>query len=79
MELTVTTKGQMTIPKHIRDSTNVEPGCKVFFDANQDGALVLPRCGPIEEPEPDRFDEALGSADIKWRTDELMALLRGDD
>jgi hypothetical protein len=26
----------------------------------------------------DRFDEVRGKADIKWQTDELMALLRGD-
>jgi len=25
----------------------------------------------------DRFDAARGTADVKWRTDELMALLRG--
>jgi hypothetical protein len=27
----------------------------------------------------DCFDEVAGSADIKWRTDELMTLLRGED
>jgi AbrB family looped-hinge helix DNA binding protein len=79
METTVTSKGQVTIPKHIRDSTNIKPGCKVFFEVNPDGNPVLHKCGPIEERGPDRFDEVLGSADIKWRTDELMALLRGDD
>jgi antitoxin PrlF len=26
----------------------------------------------------DRFDRARGRATVKWRTDELMALLRGD-
>jgi hypothetical protein len=27
----------------------------------------------------DRFDRAVGAAEIKWDPDELMALLRGDD
>ena len=27
----------------------------------------------------DRFDAVRGSADIKWRTDELMKLLRAED
>lgn len=27
----------------------------------------------------DRFDMARGSATIKWKTDELMQVLRGDD
>lgn len=79
MATTVTSKGQVTIPRHIRNSTNIRPGCKVFFEVNHDGDPVLRKCGPIEERGPDRFDEVAGSADIKWRTDELMALLRGED
>ncbi len=27
----------------------------------------------------DRFDAARGTADVKWRTDELMLVLRGAD
>ncbi|MGE8146754.1 hypothetical protein ACQKP7_16390 [Pseudomonas frederiksbergensis] len=42
---------------------------------------------PIPEPKdechdaavPDQFEDARGKADIKWRTDELMLLLRGED
>ena len=79
MATTVTSKGQVTIPKTLRDSMNIQPGSKVLFEANKDGEVVLRKCGPLEEHRPDRFDEVLGSADIKWRTDELMALLRGDD
>jgi len=79
MATTVTSKGQVTIPKHLRDSMNIQPGSKVFFEANQDGEVVLRKYGPAEEHSPGRFEEVLGSADIKWRTDELMALLRGED
>jgi AbrB family looped-hinge helix DNA binding protein len=79
MATTVTSKGQVTIPRHIRNSTNIQPGCKVFFEVNHDGDPVLHKFGPIEECKPDRFDEVAGTADIKWRTDELMALLRGED
>jgi antitoxin PrlF len=28
-------------------------------------------------PQSDRFDAARGKADVKWRTQDLMALLRG--
>jgi antitoxin PrlF len=79
MATTVTSKGQVTIPKHIRNSTNIQPGSKVYFEVNHEGDPVLRKCEPSEERLPDRFDEVAGSADIKWRTDELMALLRGDD
>jgi AbrB family looped-hinge helix DNA binding protein len=79
MATTVTSKGQVTIPKHLRDSMNIRPGSKVSFEPNEHGDPVLRNCDPAEERGPDRFEEVAGTADIKWRTDELMALLRGDD
>jgi len=79
MPTTMTSKGQITVPKHLRDAMGLEPGCKVDFETNDEGKPILVKCGPPEESSPDRFDEVLGTADIKWRTDELMALLRGDD
>ena len=79
MGTTLTSKGQVTIPKHIRDSLSLEPGCKIVFDVNNDGDLVLRKEGPAEERRPDRFDRALGSAQIKLgcSTDEYMEWLRG--
>jgi AbrB family looped-hinge helix DNA binding protein len=79
METTLTSKGQVTIPKHIRDSLNLEPGCKLIFDVNSDGDVVLRRRVPIRERRPDRFDRALGAAEIKLgcSTDEYMELIRG--
>jgi AbrB family looped-hinge helix DNA binding protein len=79
METTLTRKGQVTIPKHIRDALSLEPGCKLIFDVNKDGELVLRREGAAGQRRPDRFDLALGSADIKLgcSTDEYMELIRG--
>ena len=79
METTLTSKGQVTIPKHIRDSMNMQPGCKVIFAVNNEGEVVLRKSGPAEERRPDRFDRALGAAEIKWNggTDEYMELIRG--
>ncbi len=76
METTLTRKGQVTIPKHIRDALKLEPGCRLIFDMNKDGELVLRTEGPRR---PDRFDLAAGSADIKLgcSTDEYMEFLRG--
>ncbi len=79
MATTVTSKGQVTIPKHVRDAMDIRPGTKVEFELNKDGDRVLRKCGTIRKGTPDRFEAVLGTADIKWRTDELMALLRGDD
>ena len=79
MPTSVTRKGQVTIPKQLRDAMNIQPGSKVFFEPNKDGEPVLRKCESEDERKTDRFDQVLGTADIGWRTDELMALLRGND
>ncbi|MDZ4200650.1 MAG: AbrB/MazE/SpoVT family DNA-binding domain-containing protein [Gallionella sp.] len=36
MTTTLTSKGQVTIPKQIRDALNMTPGCSVQFGVNQE-------------------------------------------
>ncbi|GHU06293.1 AbrB family transcriptional regulator [Betaproteobacteria bacterium] len=79
MSTTLTSKGQVTIPKQIRDVLSLAPGCLVDFVVNRDGDVVIHRVGARSNHQPDRFESARGKADVKWRTDELMALLRGED
>lgn len=79
MATTLTSKGQVTIPKPIRDALNLAPGSRVDFAVNADGDIVIRKVGTRPSRKPDRFQAARGRADIKWRTDELMALLRGED
>jgi AbrB family looped-hinge helix DNA binding protein len=78
MQTTLTSKGQVTIPKHIRDALHLEPGCAIEFRINRDGDVVLKRLDEGRREE-NRFEHMRGKADVKWRTDDLMALLRGDD
>lgn len=78
MSTTLTSKGQITIPKQIRDALNLAPGCSVDFAVNNEGEVVIHKVGAQPDRKPDRFETARGKADIKWRTDDLMALLRGD-
>lgn len=73
MPTTLTRKGQVTIPKPIRDALGLHPGMSVEFSVNQQGEVVLNRVDP-EPQAADRFEAAR-----RWRTDELMALLRGED
>ncbi|MBK6615673.1 AbrB/MazE/SpoVT family DNA-binding domain-containing protein [Ottowia sp.] len=81
MPTTLTVKGQVTIPKQIRDALGLTPGSAVDFAVNRDGEVVLHKAaglrGKTHKTPPDRFDAARGKADVPWRTQELMALLRG--
>jgi antitoxin PrlF len=83
METTITRKGQVTIPKHIRDSLRLAPGSRLVFDVNAEGELVLrkSRQTDADSRRPDRFDRAVGAAEIKLgcSTDEYMAMIRGYD
>ena len=73
----VTRKGQITIPKRVRDHLGIEPGSVVDFDLGADGRIVL--VVPGAEPKPSRFERFRGIATVKMTTDEIMALTRGDD
>ena len=79
MTTTLTSKGQVTIPKQIRDALSLAPGCSVQFAVNREGDVVIHKAGARTSRKPDRFEAARGKADVKWRTDELMTLLRSVD
>jgi antitoxin PrlF len=73
---TVTTKGQITIPKAVRDALGVKPGSKVEFKRLDDGNIAMVKQGPKPKS---RFERLRGSAGPGPTTEELMALLRGDE
>ena len=82
MSTTLTSKGQVTIPKRIRDELRLLPGAAVEFSVNAAGEVVLHRAGSAKGARrvpKDRFDAVRGRADVRWRTDELMKLLRAED
>jgi antitoxin PrlF len=48
-ESTMTSKGQITIPKVVRERLHLEPGDKVYFDVRDDGSVFLAtRKHPLE-------------------------------
>ena len=82
MTTTLTSKGQVTIPKRIRDEQQLLPGATVQFSVNPAGELVLhrpPAAKGSRRPRLDRFDAVRGRADVHWRSDDLMKLLRSDN
>jgi len=77
MSTTVTSKGQVTIPKPVRDRLGLEPGSQVDFVIGAGGEFVLRRADG-KRPSS-RFERFVGSRPSTMTTDEIMALLRGED
>jgi AbrB family looped-hinge helix DNA binding protein len=78
MSTTVTSKGQVTIPKPVRDRLNIKPGSQVDFQLAEDGRVVLVKAGKKSAaPVKGRFDRLRGIMKTDMTTDEIMALLRG--
>lgn len=78
MSTTITVKGQVTIPKHIRDALGFTPGMPVDFTVNREGEVVIQKASGESKGMVDRFEAVRGRADVKWRTKDLMSLLRGE-
>ncbi len=76
MPATVTAKGQITIPKAVREALGVKPGSKVDFRRNDRGNIEIVKDGAKPK---NRFDKFVGTAPTRLTTDEIMALTRGDD
>lgn len=73
----VTVKGQVTVPLEVREALGITPGTEVDFVRQEDGSYRLVK---VEQgtQRPSRFRAARGAATVKMRTDEIMALTRGD-
>ena len=88
MTTTLTIKGQVTIPKQIRDALDLQPGCKLNFAVNDDGDVLLQKAvaaaksskrgAAVTKQKKDRFEQVRGKADVHWRTQDLMDLMRGE-
>jgi AbrB family looped-hinge helix DNA binding protein len=76
MATILTIKGQVTIPKKIRDALDLQPGCKLNFAVNDDGDVLLQKAAINQKK--DRFEQVRGKADVQWRTQDLMNLMRGE-
>jgi AbrB family looped-hinge helix DNA binding protein len=73
----VTTKGQVTIPKEIRDALGIEPGDEVDFE-RVGSEYRLQKRAPTTEDGDDPFEKHRGSADSDETMPERMRRLRGE-
>ncbi len=76
----ITSKGQVTIPKAVRDLLGLKPGSEVAFDVAEDGRVTLARAGRTAagtRPRS-RFARIRGTATAGLSTEQILALTRGD-
>jgi len=75
----ITSKGQVTIPREIREKAGFLPGTEVDFILQEDGVVRL--CPGRRKTRNPKVTEAIrrlrGSARGRMGTDEIMALTRG--
>lgn len=73
----VTTKGQVTIPKAIREALGIEPGDEVTFERTDSG-YELRKQEPTTAEGNDPFEKYRGSAESDETMPERMRRLRGE-
>jgi antitoxin PrlF len=72
MKATVSEKGQVTVPKPLRDRFDIRPGDELDF-SEEDGRLVV-----LKSARQDPVETVYGSVDLGQSTDEIIRELRGD-
>lgn len=76
----ITSKGQVTIPQHIREQAGLLPMTEVAFSIDNGVVTLRPVVPGVERARV--LDPVIarmrGTADIRMTTDEIMALTRGE-
>ena len=87
MATTVTVKGQVTLPKAVREAAGIRPGDRVVVRARPEGGVVVERQAAPAEADAyrKRLDEIAARRPMRegpfgaMETDAIMQLLRGED
>jgi AbrB family looped-hinge helix DNA binding protein len=77
----ITSKGQVTIPQHIRDKAGFLPNTEVDFELDGPVVKIVKAKRPKAMTRGELIVEHLrrSRGQIRMTTDEIMALTRGDD
>ena len=73
----VTTKGQVTIPQHIREKLGINPASEVDF-VEENGKIILIKLQNGNAAQQ-KFKKLRGIASVKMTTDEIMRHTRSEE
>jgi AbrB family looped-hinge helix DNA binding protein len=78
MATNLTSKGQVTVPKKVRDYLGLKPGAAVTFAHLDNGEIALRAAKHAKKPRRSQFAKLRGRATVRMKTEEILALTRRD-
>ncbi len=75
----LTSKGQVTIPRALREKCGLLPGTEVTFESSAGGVLVKVAKAERRKKMEAWLQRVRGKAKLRFTADELMRLTRGED
>ena len=73
----LTSKGQVTVPKKIRDYLGLKSGAPVAFERLPGGEIALRAASSTRKPRSSKFAGLRGRATVHMKTEDILALTRG--
>ena len=78
MTTNLTTKGQVTVPKKVRDYLGLKAGAPVAFQRLENGEIAIRAAKVIAKPRASKFAKLRGRATVRMKTEDILALTRAD-
>jgi AbrB family looped-hinge helix DNA binding protein len=78
MATNLTSKGQVTVPKKVRDYLGVKPGEAVTFERLPSGDIALRAAKSRKKRRVSKFAKLRGRATVRMTTEEILELTRAE-
>ena len=78
MSTNLTTKGQVTVPKKVRDYLGLKAGAPVTFQRLDNGEIAIRAAKVTAKPHASKFAKLRGRATVRMKTEDILALTRAD-
>jgi antitoxin PrlF len=78
MPTNLTRKGQVTVPKKVRDYLGLKPGAAVTFERLPSGDIALRAAKGGKKRRVSKFAKLRSRATVRMTTEEILALTRAE-